>query len=294
LHAAELAALGRAYLRDQLAAAEAQGILAQAWLPHAGGVSGVVDAVDRVAPHLVLLNASARRSRWLPWTDAGHLSRCAARIDVPVAAVEADGRVRILGLGTGSDEARSRLKFLADVPLRAVRGTFQRFDSRVQLDPTSSSGGSVEAVIDARSIRTGQAARDLHLRSRAFLDADRSPYLVFHSTSIVRAGETITIHGDLSIRDRARPVTLWGAVHELAGWPDGRRRVRVRAGTEIHWREWGIAGVPLVSDRLAIALDILGTEVRAGSGRFNARSMTPAQRTATLPAARRPAGARLA
>ena len=277
LRAGELEALGRGYLRDQLVKLEREGVPAQAWLPRQQGVGGLVDAVDRIAPHLVLLNGHARRQGWLHWLRRDPLLESAARIDVPSAAVDADGAVRILGLGTAA-EARSRLKFMADVPLRPVRGTFRRFDVRVQLDPESVTGGTVEAVIEASSLETGRLARDMHLRSRALLDAARSPHLVFRSSSIAREADTLTIEGELTIRGETRPVTLWGTVHELSGWQDGRRRVRVRASAELRWRQWGIASIPFLSDRLAIAFDIVGVEVRPGSGRFNARSMAGTSR----------------
>jgi len=252
-------------------------------------MGGLVDAVDRIAPHLVLMNDQASRHGRLRWLRGGAPADLATRIDVPSAVVTSDGTVRLLSLGPDPEALRSRLKFVADVPLRPVRGTFRRFDVRVQLDPQATSGGSVEAVIEASSLQTGRVARDLHLRSRALLDAARSPRIVFRSSSISRQANTLTIEGQLSIRGRARPVTLWGTLRELSGWQDGRRRVRVRASTEIRWRQWGIAGIPIIGDRLAITLDIVGVEVRPGSGRFNARSLAGEPRVTTPAAGRGPA-----
>jgi polyisoprenoid-binding protein YceI len=264
-------------------------VTTQAWLPRRRGVGGVVDAVDRVAPHLVLSRDEARGSGTLGGFGGlgrGGIHEYGARIDVPVAAVGADGSIRLESSGRDNGLTRSRLLFLADLPLRPIRGTFRRFDVRVQLDPDGGPGGTVEAVIEASSIQTGRAPRDLHLRSRGFLDAARSPRITFRSGSIARESDTISIEGELTIRGRSRPATLRGTVHELTGWTDGRRRVRVHAGTEVRWREWGMSGIPFVGDRLAIALDVVGVEVRPGSGRFNARSMAdmPRPHATTRPA----------
>lgn len=83
----------------------------------------------------------------------------------------------------------------------------------------------------------------------------------------------LTIVGELDMHGRQQPVTLWGLVHELGPTADGRRRVRVRASTELHWRRWGIRGLPLIGDALAITLDIEALEAIHGSGYFHARGV---------------------
>jgi polyisoprenoid-binding protein YceI len=110
-----------------------------------------------------------------------------------------------------------------------------------------------------------------------FLDVARYPQLTFQSRSIKRDGDVVTVEGNLGVHGRQLPVTLFGTVHELGTTEDGRRRVRVRAGTELHWRKWGVRGIPLIGDVLAVTLDIEGLETVAGSGHFHARGMDKAR-----------------
>ncbi len=89
-----------------------------------------------------------------------------------------------------------------------VRGRLQVVDATIDFDPEHPERGSVEARIDAASIDTGVAPRDEHLRSPDFLDAAQHPHITFRSTRIEPAGDGYRIHGDLTIRGVARPVTL--------------------------------------------------------------------------------------
>lgn len=68
---------------------------------------------------------------------------------------------------------------------------------------------AVEVCIAAASLDTGEARRDRHLRSAAFLDTDRYPDLCFRSGRLdpTGAGRWL-VHGDLRIRDVSRPVRL--------------------------------------------------------------------------------------
>jgi polyisoprenoid-binding protein YceI len=60
---------------------------------------------------------------------------------------------------------------------------------------------SVRAVASTTSVSTNNARRDAQVRSRAFLDAERHPDLLFASTSIVLAGDSATIYGNLAVKD---------------------------------------------------------------------------------------------
>jgi polyisoprenoid-binding protein YceI len=272
LVATELEALGRSYLADQMTDAQRQGVQALAWLPRKRGVAGLADAVDRTGAHLVLLASSVEHPGVLARLTGGSLDRYVDSVQSPVAVVEPEGRIRLVSQDPGSEVTPSRINFMAELSLQRVRGTFRHFVVTVQLDPSSRTGGTVQARIEAASLTTGLAPRDMHLRSSGFLDVGTYPLLTFRSTSIKRDGDLITVDGMLEVHGQQLPVTLWGTVHEL-GTTDGRQRVRVRASTELHWRKWGVRGIPFIGDVLAVALDIEGLETVAGSGHYHARGV---------------------
>jgi polyisoprenoid-binding protein YceI len=277
LVAGELGALGRSYLADQINDAQRQGVLAMAWLPRKRGAAGLADAVDRTGAHLVLLASSVEHPSLGERLLGHNLRSYLSRLESPVAVVEPEGRIRLVSQDAGTELTPSRISFMAELSLQRVRGTFRHFAVRVRLDPESATGGTVQANIEAASLNTGLGPRDANLRSGMFLDVATYPQLTFQSRSIKRDGDVITVEGDLGVHGQQRPVTLFGTVHELGTTEDGRRRVRVRASTEIHWRKWGVRGIPLIGDVLAVTLDIEGLETTAGGGHFHARGQDKAR-----------------
>jgi len=56
-----------------------------------------------------------------------------------------------------------------------VRGHFKDVHGTLEFDLKDPAGSSVEVVIDARKLWTGEPARDAHLRSADFLDVENFP-----------------------------------------------------------------------------------------------------------------------
>ncbi len=90
-----------------------------------------------------------------------------------------------------------------------VPGRFTRFEGAISLDQSDFSRSSVEVVIETASIDTNEPARDRHLRSDAFFDAENHPRITFKSTSVAPDGtDKLKVMGDLTIRGITKPVTL--------------------------------------------------------------------------------------
>jgi polyisoprenoid-binding protein YceI len=128
-----------------------------------------------------------------------------------------------------------------------------------------------EAIVEAdeehperASIDTGQEARDAHLRSADFLDAEKYPHLTFRSTRIEPTGETEgVLHGDLTIRGVTRPVALATEFHGIVANLQGGRRAAFSARTKIDREQWGLTwnvgletGGWLVGKEVTIEIDI--------------------------------------
>jgi polyisoprenoid-binding protein YceI len=145
-----------------------------------------------------------------------------------------------------------------------VRGLFRDFSLDVDFDPEHPEQGRVQAVVQAASIDTGATARDAHLRSADFLDAERFPTLIFRSTSVEpRSGDEYRLHGELTIRGVTRPVVLeaeyLGVAHNL----EGGTSAGFSAHTKLSRKEWGLtwnmgleAGGLVVSDEIRVDIDL--------------------------------------
>ena len=152
-----------------------------------------------------------------------------------------------------------------------VRGHFKDVHGTLNFDPKNAAGSSVEVVIDARKIWTGEPTRDEHLRSADFLDVENFPKISFFGNQVIVIGEVdYRVIGDLTIRGVSRPVTL--EVHYLGQWPtpwweDGvDKGPRTRAGfiakTTINRHDFGVSwndkldkGGIVVSDTVEITID---------------------------------------
>ncbi len=111
-------------------------------------------------------------------------------------------------------------KYKADVPhvmmsfrvthmaIQKVNGSFSDFDASLQYDPDDLSTFSLTATIQVASIDTNNDARDNHLRSSDFFDAENHPTITFESTSLSKMGDGWVVHGDLTIRGVTKQIEL--------------------------------------------------------------------------------------
>ncbi len=178
------------------------------------------------------------------------------------------------------DPAHSQIEFaVRHMMVTTVRGQFRKFTVAVDFDEANPERSTVEAHIDASSIDTGQDARDTHLRSADFFDADHFPELVFRSKSIERASDAYKINGDLTIRGVTRPVTLEAEISGVVPNLQGGRRAAFSASTKISRKAWALtwnvpleSGGLLVGDDIKITMDVAVLQAEAANAKVGAAS----------------------
>jgi polyisoprenoid-binding protein YceI len=107
------------------------------------------------------------------------------------------------------DQSHSTIAFSVHQFLGTTDGRFAKFDGKIEIDRENPGNSSVTARIDVRSIDTGIAKRDNHLRSAEFFSVEKYPEIVFKSRSVKRTGaQAGDIVGDLTMHGVTRPVTL--------------------------------------------------------------------------------------
>ena len=152
-----------------------------------------------------------------------------------------------------------------------VRGHFKDVHGTLNFNLENPADSSVEVIIDARKIWTGEPARDAHLRSADFLDVEHFPEITFKGNKVVVIGEVdYRVTGELTIRGVTRSATL--DVHYLGEWKtpwweDGvDKGPKTRAGfvakTSINRQDFGVSwndtmdkGGIVVSDTVEITID---------------------------------------
>jgi polyisoprenoid-binding protein YceI len=169
------------------------------------------------------------------------------------------------------DAAHSAISFsIRHMVFSKVRGRFGTYTGAIQLDDDDLTKSWVEVTIDAASIDTGTAQRDTHLRSADFFDAERFPQLRFRSRRVESTGDGLRVHGDLTIRDVTREVTLEAESAGRGVDPYGKERIAFVAKTSIDRKSFGLtwnqlleAGGVLVGDRVDIELDVQAVNSKA-------------------------------
>ncbi|KOG85189.1 YceI family protein [Streptomyces varsoviensis] len=201
------------------------------------------------------------------------------RADVGTVVLARQGGVELPPPGAWTiDPMHSSVGAVAQhLGISSVRGRFTEFSGRIEIaeNTTSPEGlakSSVEAVIRADSIDTGNAMRDGHLKSADFLDVESFPEITYRSTGLEPAGaDRWTVHGDLALRGVLRPVDL--DLTYLGTGPDpwGGTRAAFRATAELRREDFAMnynqvvaAGIAAIGTTLRVELDIQavqGTEL---------------------------------
>ena len=140
------------------------------------------------------------------------------------------------------DPAHSVVGFsIAHLVISEVNGRFNEFAGELTVDPaTKSLVTSGNGIIQAKSIDTGIAKRDDHLRGSDFFDVEKFPTITFTGSAVVvEAGQSVfvgqfTMHG--VTKDIRVPVTVKGPIQD----PWGKTRIAFTAKTSLNRKDYGL------------------------------------------------------
>ena len=144
-----------------------------------------------------------------------------------------------------------------------VLGHFSEFSGVIEAEPEHPENSTVTCTIEAKSIDTGVAKRDAHLKSPDFFDADKFPTLVFKSKKVsVLGADSADVLGDFTLHGVTKEVTLHvkflgkgkGMQGGLTtGW-EGTTQIK-RSDFGLKWNKV-IEGAQVVADDVDIDLQI--------------------------------------
>jgi len=173
--------------------------------------------------------------------------------------------LEIPAAGTFSlDPAHTRVGFVArHLMVSKVRGEFVEKSGKIIIaeDPTQS---QVDVSIVVTSVHTGVEARDGHLRSGDFFEAESFPTIEFKSTSLTaKGGNEFVLSGDLTIKGKSLPVDLDVEYEGVTVSPWGKQVIGFTATGEIDREEWGMTynqaletGGVMISKKIKLELEI--------------------------------------
>ncbi len=102
----------------------------------------------------------------------------------------------------------SDVGFRATSRLMNAEGRFHRTAGEIMADPKDLSTATITLSIEAASIDTGIALRDVHLRSDDFLHVERFPSITFESVRVEAVGRRVIVFGRLTLHGVTREVAV--------------------------------------------------------------------------------------
>ena len=140
------------------------------------------------------------------------------------------------------DNAHTQVNFSAKhMMVTNVRGTFHDVDGTIELDENDPTRSRGEFRVGAASVDTNFGARDTHLRSPDFFDAERFPDIAFVSTGIEQVGDDrFNVTGDLTIREVTKPITFEVTLEGIVPGMSGARHAGFSASTKIVRADWDL------------------------------------------------------
>jgi polyisoprenoid-binding protein YceI len=163
------------------------------------------------------------------------------------------------------DPTHSEIQFkVKHLMITTVTGYFTRFNLEVETEDSDFTRASrILFTADIDSINTNNAQRDTHLKSPDFFDAQTHGQLRFTGRHFEESGDDYLLHGDLTIRDVTRPVTVKVDFAGTVMDPYGQTKAGFTIDGKISRKAFGLtwnavteAGAVVVSDEIRLHAEV--------------------------------------
>ncbi len=140
------------------------------------------------------------------------------------------------------DNAHTQVNFSAKhMMVTTVRGTFHDVEGTIELDEADPTRSRGEFRVATASVDTNFGARDTHLRSADFFDAETYPHISFTSTAVKQVkDDEFEVTGDLTIRDVTKPATFKVELDGIVPGMRGGRHAGMSVSTKLDRDAWGL------------------------------------------------------
>lgn len=163
------------------------------------------------------------------------------------------------------DPAHSEVQFkVKHLMITTVTGYFRKYDIEVETETEDfHTAKKIEFTAEVDSIDTNQEQRDTHLKSDDFFNAEEHPVIKFTGNNYETKDKKAKLHGNLTIRDITKPITLdvehGGSVVDPYGQTKAGFTVTGKINRKdfnLKWNAVTEAGQIVVSDEIKIHCEI--------------------------------------
>jgi polyisoprenoid-binding protein YceI len=106
------------------------------------------------------------------------------------------------------DAAKSTLTFKGTYQNEGFEGKFKKFDAVISYDTADPAKSKFDVTVDLTSVDSGSAERDDTLATADFFETAKTPKAHFATESFAKNGDAVEAKGNLTIRNKTKPVTL--------------------------------------------------------------------------------------
>lgn len=155
------------------------------------------------------------------------------------------------------DPMHSNVRFdVEHTGISFVDGEFEKMDGSMESKSKDDfEGATFNYKIDVNSINTRIEARDDHLKTDDFFNAEKYPEIKFENAKLVKKyGDHYTLEGDLTIRDVTKKVAFDTKMNGTMTDEDGKEHVGFTATTTIDRTDFNIN----YGDKLPSGIDAVG------------------------------------
>jgi len=141
------------------------------------------------------------------------------------------------------DPAHSEIQFkVKHLMITTVTGYFRTFDLTVETENDDFTTAShIEFTADIESIDTNNQQRDTHLKSPDFFNAEQHSQLKFIGKKYESSGDSAKLHGDLTIRDVTKPITVNVDFGGIVVDPYGQTKAGFTVEGKINRKDFGLS-----------------------------------------------------
>ena len=163
------------------------------------------------------------------------------------------------------DKAHSKVQFtVTHLIISEVTGQFKSFDGNIESSKDDFTDAKVDFTMDVNSISTDNDARDKHLKSDDFFNAEKFPKITFKGKSFKKVDvKNYKLVGDFTIRDITKEITLDVIYNGSIKDPWGNTKAGFKVKGEINrfdynlkWNSLMEAGGAVVGKTVAMVIDL--------------------------------------
>ncbi len=161
------------------------------------------------------------------------------------------------------DPSHSEVQFkIRHLMVTNVTGQFKSFTATVETEGNDIATAKVHFTADVNSISTNNEHRDAHLKNSDFFHAEEHPQIVFDRTSVDKIDEeNYAVHGTLSMRGVAKPVTLNVVLGGIVQDPWGNTRAGFSITGKVNRKDHGVvmpaeAGGALLGEVVSVMAEV--------------------------------------